>query len=238
MQSETVKPVLYLAPIYGGTLALIATIDFKAKAFESLKYLANLFLIVIGFTLLILSYLLIKHFAVLKSLTIVSQPGLVGGLLLVLLQILYLPNISFAMISYFLGFGFSMGAGTLVTPLSVKLNGIPAIPLLAALPSQKIKFALFFIAIPVIALLLNQIYWLRGVSSIKMGLSKISKGMAAFLSLALFFGYQSGGTLITKALHPVGIKWWALPGALLAGQITITFFAYLIPKGIYRLVKR
>ena len=74
--------------------------------------------------------------------------------------------------------------------------------------------------------------------SIKEGMAKISKSLLPFLILALFFGYQSGGTFITKALNPFGIKWWSLAGALLVGQVAITFFAYLIPKGIYRLVKR
>ena len=130
---------------------------------------------------------------------------------------------------------FALGAGTLVSPLTVKLNGIPAIPILAALPAQKFKFALLLILIPTIALLLNQIYWLRGIQSVKEGLAKISKGLLSFLILALFFGYQSGGTFITKALNPFGIKWWSLAGALLAGQVAITFFTYLVPKGIYRL---
>ena len=238
MQSESVKPVLYLAPIYGGALALIATIDFKSEIFASLKYLANLFLIIFGISLITLTYLLVKHFSVLKSLTVVSQPGLVGGLLLVLIQILYLPNIIFALISYVLGFGFALGAGTLVSPLTVKLNGIPAIPILAALPSQKFKFALLLILIPTIALLLNQIYWLRGIQSVKEGLAKISKGLLSFLILALFFGYQSGGTFFTKALNPFGIKWWSLVCALLVAQIFVTLFFYLLPTVIRKAFKR
>jgi Family of unknown function (DUF6350) len=61
-------------------------------------------------------------------------PGAVGTLLLVLLQLGYLPNAVIWAIAFSLGPGFAFGAGTVVAPTGSALAQLPAFPLLAALP--------------------------------------------------------------------------------------------------------
>jgi hypothetical protein len=61
-------------------------------------------------------------------------PGAVGSVLLVLLQLSYLPNAVIWAIAFSLGPGFAFGSGTAVAPTGSALAQLPAFPMLAALP--------------------------------------------------------------------------------------------------------
>ncbi|RJL23643.1 DUF6350 family protein [Bailinhaonella thermotolerans] len=84
------------------------------------------------------------------DLSSVLAPGFVGGVLLILIQLLFLPNAAIWGMSYVLGPGFAVGAGTLVAPTGVSLGGVPALPLLAALPEPgpASPWALAVLAVP------------------------------------------------------------------------------------------
>jgi Family of unknown function (DUF6350) len=61
-------------------------------------------------------------------------PGSVGVLLLLLLQLSYLPNAIMWAVAFSLGPGFAFGTGTVVAPTGSALAQLPAFPMLAALP--------------------------------------------------------------------------------------------------------
>jgi Family of unknown function (DUF6350) len=62
------------------------------------------------------------------------DPDRVGGVLLMFVEIAYLPNAVIWGTSFAVGPGFSVGAGTSVSPTGVFLGALPSFPLLAALP--------------------------------------------------------------------------------------------------------
>jgi len=62
------------------------------------------------------------------------DPGVVGAVLLLLLQIGYLPNAVIWAIAFSLGPGFAFGTSTIVAPTGSALLQLPAFPILAALP--------------------------------------------------------------------------------------------------------
>jgi hypothetical protein len=64
-------------------------------------------------------------------------PGGVGGVLLTLLGVAYVPNAVIWAASYAVGPGFAVGVGTAVTPTGVRLGELPSFPLLAGLPSAE-----------------------------------------------------------------------------------------------------
>ncbi|WP_285761263.1 cell division protein PerM [Nocardiopsis ansamitocini] len=63
-------------------------------------------------------------------------PGIVGGALLLLIQLMYLPNAIIFAGSYAIGPGFALGAETTVAPTGVVLGPVPHLPMLAALPES------------------------------------------------------------------------------------------------------
>jgi hypothetical protein len=87
------------------------------------------------------------------SLTHALRPGLVGGLVLMLLCLAYLPNAVVWCVAFACGTGFAVGAGSSVAPTGVSLGPLPAFPLLAMLPGSGSAPApaLLLLAVPVAA---------------------------------------------------------------------------------------
>jgi len=79
------------------------------------------------------------------------QLTLLGGILLTAGQIALLPNLVVYGADWFTGAGFSIGTGSLVSPLGSQLGPLPALPVFAALPSGQLSFGMIAVAIPVIA---------------------------------------------------------------------------------------
>jgi Family of unknown function (DUF6350) len=64
------------------------------------------------------------------------RPGFVGGVVLLLGCLLLVPNGALWSVAYAAGPGFTVGAGTGVSPFGATLGPVPAFPLLAALPGD------------------------------------------------------------------------------------------------------
>ncbi|GII90881.1 cell division protein PerM [Sinosporangium siamense] len=77
---------------------------------------------------------LVVNFGQVRDLSEVLAPELVGGLLLVLIQALYLLNAVIWGMAYIAGPGFAIGTGTLVAPTGVHLGTVPSLPAFGALP--------------------------------------------------------------------------------------------------------
>jgi hypothetical protein len=70
------------------------------------------------------------------ELTRALDPGVVGGVLLLVVGLLLVPNGAVWAAAYATGPGFAVGAGTGVSPFGVTLGPVPALPMLAALPQS------------------------------------------------------------------------------------------------------
>jgi hypothetical protein len=62
--------------------------------------------------------------------------GLIGGTVLVLAHLAYLPTAGVWSLAYLAGPGFAVGTGTSVAPAGVELGAVPAVPMLGALPED------------------------------------------------------------------------------------------------------
>jgi hypothetical protein len=93
------------------------------------------------------------HMGRIVSLGSSLHPGVVGSFALVLACLAYFPNAVVWSAAYAVGPGFSVGAGTSVSPLGVHLGAVPAFPLLGALPGSGSAPALSypFVALPLVA---------------------------------------------------------------------------------------
>lgn len=76
----------------------------------------------------------VVNFGQVQELSGILSPGFVGGLLLLLVQGLYLINAVIWGMAYIAGPGFAVGTGTLVAPTGVQLGTVPSLPILGALP--------------------------------------------------------------------------------------------------------
>jgi hypothetical protein len=213
-------------------LLLLATTSINTKALIKTPF--NLFAIMLGIGGLVFSISLLLNFSLAKNLTIVIQPGILGGLLLLLLQLLYLPNIIFACLSYVLGSGFSLGSSTDLTPLVFNLREIPAIPVLAALPNAKFPWLILF------TLMVSIYAWLNISLINKQKIDAKSKMQITvrFFIISTFtpmiFAFISSGSLISANMAPVGVNPVRI-GAVFAIQI---FIVLVLMKYLPKLFKK
>ncbi|MEV0146667.1 MULTISPECIES: DUF6350 family protein [unclassified Nonomuraea] len=114
--------------------AMLRLLPGRVRALTVGTAVATAVLLVAGFALVLVAVVL--NFGQVRELTNVLSPGFVGGLLLLLVQILYLLNVVIWALSYIAGPGFAIGTGTLVAPTGVQLGTVPSLPLLGALPDS------------------------------------------------------------------------------------------------------
>jgi hypothetical protein len=142
------------------------------------------------------------------------QPGIFGGALLLLLNILYLPNAAIAFASYLAGSGFALGADTLISPWWYRVDQLPVFPLLGITPLDRHPLfligALFFVGIGGLLA-----YW------------TVSQGLTLLLQSGLFFAigiailaYLSSGSLMTDAMGAMGVSIWKF-GLLVCAEVLL-----------------
>ncbi|CAB4581016.1 unannotated protein [freshwater metagenome] len=208
-QTQTVKPVFYWAPLIvaAGTWLTTGTVVRKKRSttFVPVDLAFRLMAVVLGISSLALGISLIAHLSVVKNLTLVLQPGLLGGLLLLLINILFIPNVIVATLSYFVGSGFAIGAGTIISPWSHTIAEIPALPILGALPTGRHPMALVSIIILVaMGIVLYN-------ATISQNQRVVAQSFVVILLSALFLSFMSSGALLTSSLNSVGVSIWKFP---------------------------
>lgn len=165
---------------------------------------------------------LLLHFGRAAALAGASDPGVVGGLVLLAISLLCVPNAAVWGAAWLAGPGFAVGAGTAVGPFATALGAVPSVPLLAALPSSPVPAWLggVALAVPVLAGVTGGVLLGRRVSggSARAAGAGMSVGVATGVVLAALC-YLSGGPLGGGHLAEVGPSPWrvALAVALEVG---------------------
>jgi hypothetical protein len=222
-----VTPILYFAPFNSLVIVLVASIGIdsarKRKDFSSLRIAMRLLIFAMGISSLVLGVNMFFHFKIIENLTVVLQPGLLGGILLFFLMVLYIPNAIVATFAYLVGPGFAVGDNTLVSPLTHHVLEIPALPLLGALPTGRhpliLTSALVVVAGGIVMYAATMMHSLRALAQTYLYALAGVAGLSAL----------SCGALLTRSLGAVGVSPWKVTlyvGLELLGGI---FLAWLIP---------
>jgi hypothetical protein len=224
-KTESIRPVWYFALIYvlPFTLLCAATVGRRVALYGS-----RIIALLLGISSIVFGILLLVNISMVKNLTTVLQPGIFGGFLLLLLNILYIPNAIVSTLAYFSGVGFAVGSGTLVSPTSFRLNKIPAMPLLGALPEGKSLIALLGVLVIVAAGALL-VSW-----TISLNQKVLTQSLIVAVLLAAFVGYSASGALITDAMSAVGVSTWKFTLAIAAQLSLGAALAIYLPRFINR----
>lgn len=214
--SPAVTSKWYLAPIFAFAISIAATLTCgpRIRIAKPIEIAARLLAIIVGTSLVAVGILIFTKLADVKLLIEGLQPGIFGGILLLVLNVLYLPNAAIAFASYIAGSGFALGADTLISPWWYRVDQLPVFPLLGITPLDRSPLfligILFFLAIG--ALLA---YW------------TISQGISLALQSGLFFAiglvllaYLSSGSLMTDEMGAMGVSIWKF-GLLAIGEVFI-----------------
>jgi len=229
-KTDSIRPVWYFAIIYvlPFTLLCAATVGRRVALGQGFLYGSRIIALLLGLSSIVFGILLLVNISMVKNLTTVLQPGIFGGFLLLLLNILYIPNAIVSTLAYFSGVGFAVGSGTLVSPTSFRLNKIPAMPLLGALPENKSLISLVGVLVIVAAGALL-VTW-----TISLDQRVLVQSLIVAVLLAAFFGYSGSGALITDAMSAVGVSTWKFTLAIAAQLGLGAALAIYLPRLINR----
>ena len=205
-RSPGVSSQWYLAPVFAFSIAYLAalTAGTRFRMSQAVSYATRVLAILLGASFIFLAISIFMNLTTFKNISIVLQPGFFGAILLFALNLFYLPNLAVSVLAYFTGTGFAVGAGTLVSPFTHRLGEIPALPILAVLPTSSTKWALVAVAF-VIALGALMAAW--AMTSSTQALVQAIVLLAISISL---IAYLASGSLMTNAMSAVGVSIWKL----------------------------
>jgi Family of unknown function (DUF6350) len=173
---------------------------------------AQLVMLVAGAAVLVTS--LWMHLEQVEALHQALQPGIAGGIALVLLQLAFAPNAIVWSASYAIGSGFSLGAGSVIAPAATQLGTVPGIPLLGALPAPGPgdPAQLWWLAAGAMAGAIACCVLLGSRPVPRFDLASLTGGACGLLAGAVFAGlaWAAGGDLGTLRLSDLGPRLFPL----------------------------
>jgi len=227
-RTPAVTPILYWVPLttLPGIWFVTGTVRSRTreKATSSLQIGARLVVLGLGLSSIVLGIALFFHLKTVENLTLVLQPGWLGGILFLLLNILYLPNAMVATLSYLAGPGFAVGAHTLLSPLTHTISEIPALPILAALPTGRHPMVLLCALIFLIAGAVLY-HW-----TITQNFRVTVQSYVAILLGVGLISFLSSGALLTNAMSTVGVSSWKLTAAIGVELGAGVLLAFVVPR--------
>jgi hypothetical protein len=138
--------------------------------------------------------------------------------MLTLGQLAVLPNLIVYGMAWITGDGFSIGAGSFVSPLASQLGPLPALPVFAALPTAGIDRGIVFAMIPVVAAMIATLLARKSTEKMRWEfassfsaaavLASFSALVSAALALALAFlasGSLGPGRFVEVGINPVQV---------------------------------
>lgn len=227
-RTPAVTPILYWVPLTTLPGIWFATTTVRSRTrrtgTSSMQIAARLIALALGLSSIVLGIALFFHLKIVENLTLVLQPGWLGGILFLLLNLLYLPNAIVATLAYLAGPGFAVGAHTLISPLTHNISEIPALPLLGALPTGRHPLVL----LSALAFLIS------GIVLYNWTITQNARFlMQSYLGLVMGIGlisFLSSGALLTNAMGAVGVSAWKVTSAIGAEVGLGVLLAFAIPR--------
>lgn len=162
--------------------------------------------------------------------------SVLGGVMVTIGQLAILPNLIVFAMAWISGVGFSIGAGSSVSPFVSQLGPMPAFPIFAALPTAGFERGLLFVLVPVLAAFVGTLLVRKHVDQIRWEYAtRFSGALALSATTALTAGLASAllAALASGSFGPgrfveVGVNPWMF-GLVVFVQVLIpSFLAALI----------
>jgi len=81
------------------------------------------------------------------------QGGILGGFSATLMQLAFLPNLTYYVSSWLVGPGFAIGTGSSVSPLGTALGPLPTVPVFGVIPAGDFAVGMLVLVVPVLVAL-------------------------------------------------------------------------------------
>jgi hypothetical protein len=146
------------------------------------------------------------------------QVSVLGAVVMTAGQLALLPNLIIYGAAWFTGVGFSIGTGSLISPLGSQVGPLPAVPLLGALPVGRLDFGMIAIVVVLLAAFIATLSIRRSADEIRFEFATAwSAAISLGLSIALVTSVQLGILAVLASggagpgrLSQIGINPWLL----------------------------
>jgi hypothetical protein len=144
------------------------------------------------------------------------QVSILGVVVLTLGQLALIPNLVIYGASWLTGVGFSIGSGSLISPLGSQVGPLPAIPVLGALPVGQLEFGMVSIAVVLLAAFIATLLIRKSADEIRFEFAtawtaSISLGLSIAFVTATQMGllaFIASGSAGPGRLTQVGVSPW------------------------------
>ena len=146
------------------------------------------------------------------------QVSVLGAIVLTAGQLAILPNLVVYGASWFTGVGFSIGTGSLISPLGSQVGPLPAVPLLGALPVGRLEYGMVAIGVVLLAAFIATLMIRKSADEIRFEFAtawsaaiSLGASIALVASLQLgFLAFIASGGAGPGRLAEVGVNPWLL----------------------------
>jgi hypothetical protein len=115
----------------------------------------------LGLSALLLTAALVMSWADIVSVYQHLDAGIIGGVVLTVVELGLMPNFAGWALGWTSGAGFAIGTGSIISPLETTVGPLPAVPVLAALPVGGMEYGVAALMLPVVAGILAGWWFLR-----------------------------------------------------------------------------
>lgn len=191
----------------------------------------------LGLSALLLAVTLAIHWAAIATIYERLDAGILGGAVVTIGQLGFIPNLAVWTLAWSSGAGFALGTGSSISPLATTAGPLPALPVLGAVPSGQLEYGMAALALPVVAGILAGWWFFReGENHFDEWLqlkveARWFTATASTVTLGLFIGVLAGaGTAVVAFLSraSVGVgrfveigpdPWWT--ALLIAAEVGV-----------------
>ena len=129
------------------------------------------------------------------------QVSVLGAVVLTIGQMALIPNLIIYGAAWLTGVGFSIGAGSLISPLGSQVGPLPAIPILGALPVGQLEFGMISIAVVLLAAFVATLLIRKSADEIRF---EFATAWSAAISLGLSIAFVTASQMGLLALMASG----------------------------------
>jgi hypothetical protein len=129
------------------------------------------------------------------------QVSVLGAVVLTIGQLALIPNLIIYGAAWLTGVGFSIGAGSLISPLGSQVGPLPAIPILGALPVGQLEFGMISIAVVLLAAFVATLLIRKSADEIRF---EFATAWSAAISLGLSIAFVTASQMGLLALMASG----------------------------------
>lgn len=146
------------------------------------------------------------------------QVSFLGAVVLTIGQLALIPNLVIYGAAWFTGVGFSIGAGSLISPLGSQVGPLPTIPILGALPVGQLEFGMVSIVVVLLAAFIATLAIRKSADEIRFEFATAwTAAISLGLSIAVVTALQmallatiASGSAGPGRLVQVGVSPWLL----------------------------